>query len=165
MDRRSKFVSVVAGMFIAISNPAQAEALFSPTDCEFSVMFPGTYEQRQLFDSAGQSVVMAKTRNGEALKLSAECWPRHDIEPDEYAKRIAPKMADRGIRVHSVNVQQTDYGKVVTLAGAAGEGREKYFVRFVSHFGSKTRLDLLIIEKSAIASDGHLAFRNSVRTK
>ena len=108
---------------------------------------------------------MAKTPAGQPIKLSAECWPLQPITPQEYAKALSPKMAERGIRVHSLSLEKGYHGEIVTLAGVAGEGANKYYIRFQSFFGPKTRLDILILEKSSMASQDHLAFRNSVRLK
>lgn len=139
--------------------------VFSPTSCDFSVEFPSKYETREIFASSGQSTVLAKNSNGQSTKLSAECWSLQAVTPQEYAKGLYPKMAQRGIQVHSVNIEKVNFGNIVTLAGSAGQGADKYYIRFESFFGPNTRLDLLVLEKSAMATKDHLAFRNSVRIK
>jgi len=146
-------------------HPSFADEIFNPKNCEFTVSFPGKYDIQEIFSSTGQSIHMAKTTPGQPTKLSAECWPQQAISPQEYAKALSPKMADRGIKVHSVSLGKGYYGEIVTLAGSAGEGPDKYYIRFESFFGTISRLDLLVLEKSPVASKEHLAFRNSVRLK
>lgn len=148
-----------------ICGTALASETFNPANCDFTVAFPGKYETREIFTATGQSTLLAKNPNGQAVKLSAECWPLQPISAQEYAKSLSPKMSQRGIQVQSVTLGKGNYGDVVTLAGTAGEGSDKYYIRFESFFGPKTRLDILILEKSAIASVEHLAFRNSVKVK
>jgi len=150
----------------ALSNSvAFASEVFAPANCDFTVTFPEKYETREVMAATGQSIVMAKTKNGEPLKLSAECWPLQKISPQGYAKNLGPKMDERGIQVHSVSIDKGQYGDIVTLAGSAGQGVNKYYVRFESFFGKTSRLDLLILEKTAVPSKGNLDFRNSVRVK
>lgn len=139
--------------------------IFSPADCDFSVTFPNKYETREIYAPSGQSTVLAKSPSGQPVKLSAECWPLQVITPQEYAKSLSPKMTERGVQVLSVNLAKGNYGDIVTLAGTAGQGADKYHIRFESFFGPKTRLDLLVLEKSSVASKEHLAFRNSVKIK
>lgn len=157
--------SVIATFVLTYSPLSVSAEIFSPKNCDFSVSFPGKYEIREIFSATGQSTTLAKNPNGLPVKLSAECWPLQSISPQEYAKSLPPKMAERGIQVHSVNLANGNYGDIVTLAGSAGEGSDKYYIRFESFFGPRTRLDLLILEKSALASKDHLAFRNSVKIK
>lgn len=151
-------------IFVFGTNTSGAE-IFSPANCDFSVTFPSNYETREIFSPTGQSTKLAKNQNGQSLKISAECWPLQAITPHEYAKNLSAKMAERGIQVHSVNLSRGIYGDIVTLAGVAEQGSEKYYIRFESFFGTKTRLDLLVFEKSVIASQENLAFRNSVKIK
>lgn len=162
---RMSIRNVIATCVFTYSSLSFSAETFTPTNCDFSVSFPGKYEIREIFSATGQSTILAKNPNGLPVKLSAECWPLQSISPQEYAKSLSPKMAERGIQVHSVNLAKGNYGDIVTLAGSAGEGSDKYYIRFESFFGPKTRLDLLILEKTALASKEHLAFRNSVKIK
>lgn len=158
-------IRVIAMWALTYSPITVSSEIFSPTNCDFSVSFPGKYEIREMFLPTGQSTSLATTPNGSPVKLSAECWPLQDISPKEYAKSLAPKMVERGVLVHSVNLTKGNYGDVVTLAGSAGEGSDKYYIRLESFFGPKTRLDLLILEKTPVASRDHVDFRNSVKIK
>lgn len=108
---------------------------------------------------------MAKNPKGQAIKLSAECWPLQLIIPKEYAKVMALKMAERGIEVYNVILEKGNHGDIVTLRGTAGKDSNKHYIRFESFFGQKTRLDIVVIEKSPIPSKEHLDFINSVRFK
>ncbi len=157
--------SLILWAIFSLSKNVSGAEIFSPANCDFSVSFPNKYETREIFSQTGQSTILAKNPNGLPLKISAECWPLQAITPQEYAKNLSAQMAERGIKVHSVSIAKGNHGDIVTLSGVAGQGSEMYYIRFESFFGSKTRLDLLALEKSSIPSQDNLAFRNSVRIK
>lgn len=154
------FLIVSAGLMTA-----NAAEVFSPKDCEFSVSFPSKFDTNTIFSPSGESTTQAKNPNGLPVKLSAECWPVQQITPADYAKSISKKISEKGIEVQNVIISKGNLGEIVTLTGIAGSEGQKYYLKFESFWGERTRLDLVVIEKTPIASKEHLLFRNSVRIK
>lgn len=158
-------LAAIFGIFFSWPISASAGEYFSPSGCEFSVTFPGRYTTKELTAPDGSTTILAANPSGSLTKLSAECWPRGSISAREYAKNLGTKFNDRGVQTSSITLENNQNGEMVVFSGIAGEGAAKLHLRFISHFGQKTRLDLLIIDKKPVASAEHLAFRNSVQSK
>lgn len=158
------YAAVTFGGCIAAC-PALASDVFAPANCDFSVSFPMQPETRDLIAPNGDKAILAKSPNGQPLKLSAECWPLQSVSTADYAASISKKLGERGFTVHSTSIAKGAVGDIVTVAGVAGEVPNKYHFRFESFFGPRSRMDMLIMEKSAYPSVGNLDFRNSVRYK
>ena len=138
---------------------------FSHDDCEYSINFPGAYETRQVFNDDGESTVLAKTPNGATVKLQAECWPEELGDISVYVKRLMKWISERGFTVGNVQVADDTLGKMVIATGISQQETDKYYLKYMTIFGKYSKLNFIILEKSAIPSEDHLKFRNSIIKK
>ncbi|HCS64516.1 MAG TPA: hypothetical protein DIW64_10805, partial [Cellvibrio sp.] len=107
--------------------------------------FPASYETRQLFNDKGESTVLAKTPNGAAVKLQAECWPEKLGDISVYVERIIKWLPERGFKVANVQVADDALGKIVIATGVSQQETEKYYLKYETIFGKYSKLNIVIL--------------------
>lgn len=161
-------IAALVGMVIAIAvfmaEAKASEKVFSPSFCEFSVVFPNGYKPKELI-SATATGAAATGRAGPA-GLSAECWLYEKQAPIQtFAQEIAFQMGQRGGIVDSVIIDRNSKkGEQVIMTSRIKSGNDLFRIKTISFIGLRTRLDLTIVDKE-IASSAMINFRNSVKRK
>lgn len=139
-----------------------AEKVFSPLFCEFSIVFPNGYKPKELISATSTGV--AATGRAGSTGLSAECWPYEKQAPIKtLAQEMAFQVGERGGIVDSVIIDRNSKkGEQVVITSRIKSDNELFHIKTISFIGSRTRFDLIIVDKE-IASSAQINFRNSVK--
>jgi hypothetical protein len=152
-------VTIALGVFMAEANAG--EKVFSPSFCEFSVVFPNGYKPKEMISETAAGI--AATGRAGSTGLSAECWPYEEQVPIQtYAREVASQMRQRGGTVDNVSIETSKIGEQVIVTSRIKSGSDSFHIKSVSFMGSRTRLDLTIVDRE-IASSAQINFRNSVK--
>jgi hypothetical protein len=154
--------TIVIALFMA--EAAAGEKIFSPSFCEFSVVFPDGYKPKELISSTTTGA--AATGRAGSTGLSAECWPYEKQPPIQtYAQELDSQIRQRGGTVDNVIIDRNSkMGTQVIATSRINSGGELFRIKTVSFMGSRTRLDLVIVDKE-IGGSAQINFRNSVKRK
>jgi hypothetical protein len=155
-------VTIAIGVFIAEANAG--EKVFSPSFCEFSVAFPNGYKPKEMISATATGA--AATGRAGSTGLSAECWPYEKQTPIQtYARELASQMRQRGGIVDNVSIDRNSkMGEQVVVTSRIKSDSELFHIKTVSFMGSRTRLDLTIVDQEIVGS-AQINFRNSVKRK
>ncbi|WP_177171008.1 hypothetical protein [Nitrosospira multiformis] len=156
----STVVAISISVFMGEANAD--EKVFSPPYCEFSVVFPNGYKPKEIISKTATGA--AATGRAGSTGLSAECWPCEErVEIQAYARELASEMRRRGGIVDSVIIDRNNkIGEQIILTSRIKSGSDSYHIKIVSFRGTRTRLDLAIVDQE-MASSAQINFRNSVK--
>jgi hypothetical protein len=126
MGRVMKLVcATIVTAFLFISN-AQAETLFSPEYCEFSVEFPIDYYTQISISAGGSSITAARASINQTASLGAECWEDHEPTAlEEFSVGLQAIVNERGFDVSGVLIDENGQApSVILTATTTSQGKK-----------------------------------------